>query len=143
MIYLDSSYIVRLYFQDAGFAEVRKLAEDDTVACGQHGRGEVIAALHRKFREASLTSTLYRVILEEFAAESEVGAFVWLPISDAVIARVYRVFAALPRTVFLRAADAIHLSAAAENGLQRIYSNDANLLAGARHFGLRGINVID
>ena len=142
MIYLDSSYVVRLYFQDPGYTVVRQLAESDTVACAQHGRAEVIAALHRKFREGSLTSNLYRVVLEEFAAETTAGAFVWLPISEAVHARIQRVFAALPRTVFLRAADAIHLAAAAEHGLQKIFSNDTNLLAAARSFGLRGINII-
>jgi len=142
MIYLDSSYLVRLYYKDPGFEAVRQLAATDTVACAQHGRAEVIAALHRKVREGSLPNNLYRIALREFADEIRAGAFNWLPLSQLVFDRLHLVFAGLPLTVFLRAADAMHLSAAAENGFHEIYSNDVNLLAAAPHFGLRGLNVI-
>ncbi len=42
MIYLDASYLVRLYYNDPGFEVVRNLAMTATVACAQHGRAEVI-----------------------------------------------------------------------------------------------------
>jgi len=142
MIYLDSSYLVRLYYKDPGFEAVRQLAARDTVACGQHGRAEVIAALHRKVREGSLVNNLYRIALREFAAEIRGGAFNWLPLSQPVFDRLHFVFASLSGTVFVRAADAMHLSAAAENGFREIYSNDVNLLGAAPNFGLRGLNVI-
>jgi predicted nucleic acid-binding protein len=142
MVYFDSTYIVRLYYQDPGFEAVRQLAATASVACGQHGRAEVVAALHRKRREGSLSDSLYVIALQQFTAEIRAGAFAWLPLSTAVFARIEKAYASLPADVFLRAADAMHLACAAERGLREVYSNDQRLLAAAAHFGLRAVNVI-
>ena len=138
MIYLDTSYLVRLYFADPGWEAVRQLAATAPVACCLLGRAETVAALHRKRREKSLSADSYRVVVSR---ECEDGAFHWLPLSGAVVERVERTFAKLDADVFLRAADALHLACASENGMEEIYSNDSHLLAAAPHFGLRGVNV--
>lgn len=142
MIYLDSSYIVRLYFEDPGFEAVRQLAATDSVACAQHGRAEVISALHRKRREGSLTDNLYQIVIHQFRTDINAGAFTWLPLSPVVFERIANAYATLGRDVFLRSADAMHLASAAEGGLRNIYSNDQHLLAAAACFAIRGVNVI-
>ncbi|MGH8100795.1 MAG: type II toxin-antitoxin system VapC family toxin [Chthoniobacterales bacterium] len=142
MIYFDSTYLVRLYFEDAGYEAVRRLAVSNAIVCAQHGRAEVISAFHRKLRERAIVTRLYQTALRQFLDESYCGAFTWLPLSEIVFERVERVYAKLPANTFLRAADAMHLSAAAENGYREIYSNDARLLTAAAHFGLRGMDVI-
>jgi len=143
MIYFDSSYIVRLYFEDRGFEAVRQLAATDVIGCAQHGRVEVSSALRRKRREGILNDSLYQIVLEQFSHESDAGAFAWLPLSPRVFERIVRTYRSLPFDVFLRSADAMHLACSAENGLREIYSNDRHLLAAAPHFGIRGINVIE
>jgi predicted nucleic acid-binding protein len=58
------------------------------------------------------------------------------------MARVTRAFLEAPDTMFLRAADALHLACATEYGFDTIYSNDRHLLAAATHFGITGVDVV-
>jgi predicted nucleic acid-binding protein len=142
LIYFDTSYIARLYMEDPGWQRVRELAARDHVACCLHGRAEVLSAFHMKFREGVLNHNHLRTLHEQFTRECNAGAFQWFPLSPVVIAGVQKIYSNLPKSVHLRAADAMHLACAAENGLQDIYSNDQHLLAAAVNFGLRGRNVI-
>ena len=142
MIYFDTSYVARLYFEDPGWEKVRALAGTDQLACCIHGRAETIAAFHRKFREGAINSRDLATLLRQFDSECELGAFRWLPLSEAVISRLTRVYASLPATVVLRAADGLHLACASENGFKQVHSNDVRLLASASHFGLAGVDVI-
>ena len=141
MIYFDASCLVRLYYKDHGFEEVRHLATTDAIACAQHGQAEVVAALHRKCREGSLTTKAYRVVLEQFGADVKADAFRWFALSQTFLDRVRASFDRLLAELFLRASD-IHLASASEHAFPVIYSNDKNLLAATPHFGLRGVNVI-
>jgi predicted nucleic acid-binding protein len=142
VIYFDTSYIVRLYIEDPGWQKVREVAASDHVACCLLGRAEGLAAFHRKFGEGILSRQDMRVLIEQFEKECEEGAFRWLPFSAAVVAGLNRAYSSLPKSMHLRAGDAVHLACAAENLFKEIYSNDRHLLAAAQSFGLRGQNVI-
>lgn len=142
MIYFDTSYLVRLYFDDPGADQVRALARTDHVACAALGQAEMLAAFHRKLREGAIKSAAFAALAGQVEAHIEAGAFHWLTLDGEVLSRVRNVYRKLPASVFLRGADAIHLATAAEAGFSAVYSNDAHLLAAARHFGIEGRNVI-
>jgi predicted nucleic acid-binding protein len=142
VIYFDTSYLVRLYFDDPGFDAVRALAATDHIACAVHGQAEMLAAFHRKLREGAIRPPAYAALIAQVRAHIAAGAFHWLAPDDETLQRLAHVYQKLPASVFLRGADAIHLATAAEAGFRILYSNDAHLLAAAKHFGLEGNNVI-
>ena len=142
MIYFDTSYLVRLYYADAGAEAVRALAATDHVACAAHGQAEMIAAFHCKLREGAIRPAAYAALLGQVRAHHEAGAIRWLAPDDETFSRIGEVYAKLPPAVYLRAADAIHLATAVECGFRFVYSNDVHLLAAAEHFAIEGRNVI-
>jgi predicted nucleic acid-binding protein len=142
MIYFDTSYLARLYVAVAGWEKVRALAGSDRLACALHGKAEVMAAFHRKFREKVLSPPAFAGLLNQFESDCAANAFEWLPLTSNVLARVGKGYAALPATAHLRAADALHLACAAEAGFKEVHSNDTHFLVGAPFFGLKGVNVI-
>ena len=88
MLYLDTSYLVRLYTKDAGWEKVRALAKTDSLACCIHGQAETVAAFHRKVSEGGLTQKDLGTLLAEFDKDSHAGAYRWLPLSPAVVTRL-------------------------------------------------------
>lgn len=142
MIYFDTSYLVRLYYQDRGAGQVRALAAADHVACAALGQTEMMAAFHRKLREGAIKPAAYAALVGQVEAHIQAGAFHWLTQDREILSRVRHVYQNLPASVYLRGTDAIHLGTAAEAGFRIVYSNDAHLLAAARHFGIEGRNVI-
>jgi len=143
VIYLDSSYLVRLYIRQPGSdAVVAHLTGKAYFVCCAHGRPEVVSALKRQQREGSADARGVRAALAELARDESARLLAWLPIEPALITFACEKMASLPPGVFLRAADALHLACAAEAGCKEIYSHDRHLLAAAPHFGLRGLDVI-
>lgn len=142
MIYCDTSYLVRLYLDEAGSAEVRRLCAAHPVATALHAKAEVPAALHRAFRERRMDLHAFLTVMDQFEMDSRSGGFEWLDLAPRLYEGMAGRFATLPSEAFLRAADALHLSCAASHGFAEVWSNDRHLLAAATHFGLRGRNAI-
>jgi predicted nucleic acid-binding protein len=142
VIYFDTSYLVRLYYQYPGASQVRALAATDHVACAALGQAEMMAAFHSKLRESAIEPAAYAALADQVEAHIKAGAFHWITQGQEIPLRVRHVYRKLPASVFLRGADAIHFATAAETGFRIVFSNDAYLLAAARHFGFKGRNVI-
>ncbi len=142
MSYFDSSYIAKFYLDEPESEAVRRLAESlGQVRCAVLGQIEVAAVFHRKLREGAFDAGAFREVMGQFDDDCGQGLWTWLPLTTALAARTVVAFARLPRPVFLRAADALHLISAQEHGLREIYTNDRRMSAAARHFRLKPIAV--
>jgi len=136
--YFDSSYIAKFYLDEPESEAVRRLAESlGQVRCAVIGRIEVAAVFHRKLREGAIDARAFREVIGQFDDDCGQGLWTWLPLTSELAARTAAAFARLPRPVFLRAADAVHLICAQEHGLAEIYTNDRHMSAAARHFRLK------
>lgn len=143
LAYFDTAYILRCYLNEEGSEAVRAVASrTEQLVTSELARAEFAAAIHRKRRERALSSRDSKVVMGQFAADCDAHVWEFVPVSGAIFHRVDKAFAALPTTVPLRSADAIHLASAAELGLSTIYSNDRHLLGAAKYFALAGIDVI-
>jgi predicted nucleic acid-binding protein len=143
MLYFDSAYIAKCYLPEAGHGEVCDLATRAGRICSAAiARLEVVAVFHRKLREQAVSAAVHRELHRQFTEDISRGVWRLLPATDPLLAKAQTAFETLPPTVFLRAADCLHLASASDAGFSEIYSNDRHLLAAASRFGLKGIDVI-
>jgi predicted nucleic acid-binding protein len=141
--YYDANYLFKLQCVEHGTAEVRAHAATVHRLCTAiHGRAEYASAAFRKVREGAATRRDYELAILQIRADVATGNLQFLPLTDSILDRVEAAFANVPATLYLRAADALHLATAAENGFTEIFSNDRHLLAAAAVFGIKGMNVI-
>lgn len=126
-----------------GHSEVCALATRAGRICSAAiARLEVVAVFHRKLREQAISAAAHRELHRQFTEDISRGVWRLLPATDPLLAKAQTAFETIPPTVFLRAADCLHLASASDAGFTEIYSNDRHLLAAASRFGLKGIDVI-
>jgi len=142
-LFFDAAYLGKLHWTEPGSTEVRALASTaDQLVCSQHGRAEFHSIGFRKVREGLATAPALHGVIAQFRSDLANQAILLLPLTDSILDRIEAAFASAPATLYLRAADALHLATAAEHGFTEIYSNDRHLLAAAPVFGINGMNVI-
>lgn len=143
MLYFDSNYILKCYVPEPNAHLVRALAAGPVMkCCSKLGRIEVMAALHRKLREGSLSRAQFKQVWSHFAVDESTGVWRWLAFDDTVENVVEQMFHKLDARVFLRTGDAVHLATASLHGFNEIHSHDKHLIAAAPAFGLKGVDVL-
>ncbi len=143
MLYFDSTYIAKLYVAEPDSDSVRELAQSvDEIVSSAHGRVELAYMFHRKLREGAIDRSDLQRYWTQVETDERVGLLRWLPLDESTFRTCADATLTLSETIFLRASDALHLTCANEHGFREIYSNDKHLLAAAKHFGIKGRNVI-
>lgn len=108
MLYLDSSVLIKRYVQEAGSeAVISRFERRETIYTSMLSFAEVHATIGRKYRDKDLSASEKERLVNEFTYD-------WV-YSLIVLELTTRTLAALPalcEKYFLKASDAVHLSAA-------------------------------
>lgn len=143
MIYFDAAYIAKCYLNEPGAERVREVAhEADGLGSCELARIEFASILKRHVRERNITRREMSTVLREFEEDEGNGVWHWYAITSALIEKARQSVLQVPSTVFIRSGDALHLTCAEENGFREVYTNDRHMLAAARHFRLKGVDVV-
>lgn len=143
MIYLDSNYIARYYLKEHGSSEVLKLINQcDGVCSLALSKTECIATFKRHFREDKINIAGLHKAVEDFSRDEKDGFWHFFPINNSILQITNHNICTIPKEVYIRSADALHLTCAKEEGFSEIYTHDKNMLKAAEHFGLTGIDII-
>ena len=138
-MYLDSAYIAKFYLNEPDSDPVRAaIGKADTLLSSVWAVGEVVWAFHRHFRDGALNASQYQQLVDTFTEHLDQGIWTLAPATDRLLRKMAVLARAMPGAVFLRTADAVHLTTAQDLGESEIWSNDRHVLDAAKHFGLAG-----
>jgi predicted nucleic acid-binding protein len=143
MIYFDAAYIAKCYLNEPGAERVRAVAyRADGLASCELGRIEFASILKRHVRERHITRREMSGILQDFEHDEQNSVWHWLAITSALVEKARQTILQVPAALFIRSGDALHLACAEEHGFREVYTNDRPMLKAARHFRLKGIDVV-
>ena len=141
-MYFDTSYIAKFYFNESESLRVRELVRKaDAIHSSLWALAEFHAVLHRRMREGALSPNDARELASRFSQHIEDGLWNLIPVTEALLRRTSALMVSGPRDLFLRTADAVHLTTAHEVGERAVWTNDRHMLAAAAYFGLTGQSV--
>lgn len=141
-MYFDTSYIAKFYFNEPESPRVRELVRRaDAINSSLWALAEFHAVLHRRMREGALSPSDVRELALRFFEHIEDGLWNLIPVNEALLKRTSALIVSGPRDLFLRTADAVHLTTAHEIGERAVWTNDRHMLTAAAYFGLTGQSV--
>jgi predicted nucleic acid-binding protein len=141
-VYFDTCYIAKFYVNEPDSERVRGLAKTAAgIWSSQWAIAEFHAVLHRQLREGFLSSEDVRSIASAF--EQHVSLKFWnlVPVREGLLRMMGTFVVSAPSDLYLRAADAVHLTTAKELAEREVWTNDRHMLKACPHFGLSGRSV--
>lgn len=99
-------------------------------------RVELMGVFHRQLREKKWTTTQFLTAIRQFTNDDVGGFWTWVALDSAIVEGAARTFTTLPDSVFLRAADCLHLVTALHHGFSEIYTHDPHQKSAAPVLGL-------
>jgi predicted nucleic acid-binding protein len=141
-VYLDTSYIAKFYFNEPESRRVRELVRTaDTIRSSLWALAEFHGVIHRHLRDGSLSPKVAQELSALFHEHVREGLWKLIPVQEALLRRTSALIVSAPPDLFIRTADAVHLTTAQEAGERDVWTNDRHMLAAAAYFGLIGRSV--
>jgi predicted nucleic acid-binding protein len=141
-VYFDTSYIAKFYFNEPESPRVRDLVRKaDAIHSSLWALAEFHAVLHRRLREGASSLRDARELALRFSEHIEAGLWNLIPVNEALLRRTSALMVSGPSNLFIRTADAVHLTTAHEIGERAVWTNDRHMLAAASYFGVTGQSV--
>jgi predicted nucleic acid-binding protein len=138
-VYFDTCYIAKFYFNERESSQVRELVRKaDAIYSSRFALAEFHAVLHRRLREGVLSRGDTRDLSSRFSEHIEARLWNLIPVSEALLRRASALTLSAPPDLFLRTADAVHLTTAQELAEREVWTNDRHMLGAADYFGLAG-----
>jgi predicted nucleic acid-binding protein len=137
MIFCDTSTLAKYYVPEPETPVVQaRLDGASAVWASELARTELFAVFHRRLRERKWSESTFRTVVRQFQLDDGASLWRWTPISVETTHEAAQVFTMLPKTIFLRASDCLHLVAARQSGFEEIHTHDHHQIAGAKWMGL-------
>jgi predicted nucleic acid-binding protein len=141
-VYFDTSYIAKFYFNEPESSRVRELVRKaDGIYSSFWAFAEFHAVLHRRVREGSCSQADARDLSLRLSAHIDEGLWNLIPVNEGVLRRTSILIMSAPQDLFIRTADAVHLTTAHEASQREVWTNDRHMLGAAAYFGLLGRSV--
>lgn len=141
-MYFDTSYITKFYFNEPESSRIRDLVRNsDAIYSSLWAVAEFHAVLHRRIRESSYSRSNAGDLASLFSAHCANGLWNLIPVTGGLLRRTGALMLSAPHDLFIRTADALHLTTAQEAGEREVWTNDRHMLAAAAYFGLSGRSV--
>jgi predicted nucleic acid-binding protein len=141
-VYFDTAYIAKFYLNEPGSPRIRELVrKTDSIHSSWWAWAELQAVFHRNVREGCLLPDDARTLAARFASHVEKELWILHPVTEGLLRRATALLLSSPNSLFIRTADAVHLTTAREIGEIEVWTNDRHMLAAAAFFGLSGRSV--
>ncbi len=138
-MYFDTSYIAKFYLNEPESRRVRGLVRKaGAIHSSLWAFAEFHAVLHRRMREGACSARDARDLSVRFSEHIEDGLWNLMPVSKSLLRRTSALMISAPHNLFIRTADAVHLTTAQEIGEREVWTNDRHMIAAAAYFGLAG-----
>ena len=138
----DTSTLAKYYSAEAHAPAVRAaINAAANVYCSQLARVELHAVFHRRLREGLWSTADFQAAVRQFQTHDTSGFWTWLPLESAILEQASNLFLTLPPTIYLRAADCLHLVSALHHRFAEIHTHDKHQIAAAVALGVRPVTI--